>query len=125
MGNLLLTGAFCTDATEIIQFIGKIFFIFKIIIPILLLIWGFIDLGKAVVASKDDEIKKATKSLMTRAIAAVIIFFLPTLVGIIFGLVNDYKDKDYQKDYVYCDECFLRPYGDCKTKAATRAAKIK
>ena len=111
MVNLLLIGGFCSDAKSIIQFIGQIFLIFKIIIPILLLIWGFIDLGKAVVASKDDEIKKATKSLMTRAIAAVIIFFLPTLVGIIFGLIGDFNAN--KAEYDICSQCFLYPNSKC------------
>lgn len=31
-------------------------------IPILLIVLGMIDLGKAVIASKEDEVKKATKA---------------------------------------------------------------
>ena len=31
-------------------------------VPIALLIFGMIDLGKAVIASKEDEVKKATKA---------------------------------------------------------------
>jgi hypothetical protein len=55
---------------EIWIFLGKILNVFKIVIPILILAFGAIDFGKAVVASKDDEIKKALKSLLFRILAA-------------------------------------------------------
>ena len=64
MSNLFLTLAvggstgFCYDSANIFQVIGYILMIFKIVIPVILIILGMIDLGKAVVASKDDEIKK-------------------------------------------------------------------
>ncbi len=49
------------------------------------------DLGKAVVGSKDDDIKVASKRLMYRAIAGVLIFFVPTVVMWLFGLSMDTK----------------------------------
>jgi len=58
---MLLT--FCTETQSVWKLVGNILGVFKIVIPILVIIFGMIDLGKAVVASKDDEIKKAAKSL--------------------------------------------------------------
>ena len=58
-------------------------------IPIILIILGMLDLGKAVVASKEDEIKSAQKLLLKRAIYAVAIFFVVLLVQLVFGLVAD------------------------------------
>lgn len=58
-------------------------------IPIILIILGMLDLGKAVVASKEDEIKSAQKLLIKRAIYAVAIFFVVLLVQLVFGLVAD------------------------------------
>ena len=45
-----------------------------------------IDLGKAVVAGKDDEIKKNQQLLVKRAISAVAVFFVVTLVTLVFGI---------------------------------------
>jgi mannose/fructose/N-acetylgalactosamine-specific phosphotransferase system component IIC len=55
-------------------------------IPILLIIFGMLDLGKAVVAGKEDEIKKNQQLLVKRAISAVAVFFVVTLVTLVFGL---------------------------------------
>ena len=68
---------FCTDTMEIWIFLGKILRVFIIVIPILIFVFGAIDFGKAVVASKDDEIKKALKSLLFRILAGAVILFIP------------------------------------------------
>lgn len=100
------------DAAEIWQFIGKILFVFKIAIPLLLIVFGMIDLGKAVIASDDKEIKNATTKLMKRAIAGVVIFFVPTLVGFIFSIVNGFGSV--KNTYEYCKNCIVNPYStDC------------
>ena len=120
MSNLFLTLAvggstgFCYDSANIFQVIGYILMIFKIVIPVILIILGMIDLGKAVVASKDDEIKKAAKSLGIRAIAAVAVFFVPTLVGIVMGLIVDFANSGAKADYDICKTCILSP-SSCDT----------
>ena len=103
--NLLAgtTESFCNDTANVWQVVGWIMLVFKIIIPLLLIIFGMLDLGKAVTSNKEDEIKKATASLMRRAIAAVVIFFIPTLVGVIMNLVDN---GDKYKD---CARCISNP----------------
>ena len=103
---------FCAGTARVWQLVGRILFMFKIVIPILILIFGMIDLGKAVVASKDDEIKKAAKSLGMRALAGVLIFFVPTLVGFVFTLVDSFGDVE--SDYDICATCITSP-GSCST----------
>ena len=103
---------FCKDTAVIWQFIGYIMMIFKIVIPLLLLIFGMFDLGKAVVASDDKAISKATQALVKRAAAAIIIFFIPTLVGFIFSIVAGF-DEDIKKNYTVCKECIVSPTKEC------------
>ena len=57
-------------------------------VPVAIVILGSIDLFKAVVASKEDEIKNAQKLLIKRIIYGVVIFFLVTLVRLIFKNVG-------------------------------------
>ena len=104
---MLLDVNFCLQTAKVWQLVGNILFIFKIVIPILLIIFGMMDLGKAVVGAKDDEIKKATKSLAMRAIAAVVIFLIPTIVGFIFTIVGDFGTVS--KDYDNCAKCISSP----------------
>lgn len=61
--------------------------IFQIGIPIILIILGMLDLGKAVIASKEDEIKSAQKLLIKRVIYAVAIFFVVLIVQVVFNVV--------------------------------------
>ena len=63
-------------------------------IPIILIILGMLDLGKAVVASKEDEIKAAQKLLVKRCIYAVAIFFVVLIVQLVFGLISGTKDPE-------------------------------
>ena len=78
----------CPEGLEtIIVFIKKgVIPIIQIGIPIILIIYGMIDLGKAVIAGKDDESKKNQQLLVKRAISAVAVFFVVTLVTLIFGI---------------------------------------
>ena len=106
----------CSDLWEIWQIIGWVLWIFKIVIPVIIIVFGMIDLGKAVVASKDDEIKKSVKSLVMRAIAGIVIFFIPTLVGAIFSLVGEFGSEEYQDEYGICSDCITHPGDDaCQT----------
>lgn len=49
-------------------------------VPILLIIWGMLDLGKAVISQKEDDIKKGQKTFVSRLIAALIVFFVVVIV---------------------------------------------
>lgn len=76
----------------IIQFIRRgVFPILQIGIPILLILMGSIDLGKAVMSSDDKEIKGATGKLIKRAIAAVAVFFVTTIVSLLMGMFTSSK----------------------------------
>ncbi len=109
---------FCANSANIWQVVGYVLLVFKIVIPILLIIWGMLDLGKAVVAAKDDEIKKATKSLAMRAISAVVIFFIPTIVGLVFGMISNFGDSGAKEDWEVCRSCLTNPNdSDCSRYA--------
>ena len=95
---LFLDVDFCENLLPLIRLIKNgIIPLIQIGIPIILIILGMLDLGKAVVASKEDEIKNAQKMLIKRAIYAVAIFFIVLIVQLVFNLLgtagSDYEDK--------------------------------
>jgi len=47
--------------------------------------------------------------LMWRAIAAVIVFFIPTLVSLIMGLVTNFSDSGAKADFDICRQCISNP----------------
>lgn len=70
-------------------------------IPIILILLGMFDLGKAVMASKEDEIKLAQKLLIKRCIYAVAIFFVVFIVQLVFGLIDNSGDYG-QENWITC-----------------------
>lgn len=103
--------SFCSETKDIWIFLGNILNVVKIVIPILILAFGIMDFGKAVVASKDDEIKKALKSLLFRILSGTVIFFIPVLIKFAFGLVDSFSG-DLEKDYNVCVACLTGPKGN-------------
>lgn len=98
---------FCSGTIEIWKFLGNILRIVLIIIPILIIFFGALDFGKAVVASKDDEIKKALKSLIFRIFSGLIILFIPYIIGFAFDLVSGFDSVE--SDYEICVNCLTDP----------------
>jgi len=81
--------------------------IFQIGVPILLIIFGSIDLGKAVMSSDDKEIKGATGKLIKRVIYAVVIFFIPFIVNLVMNIVavsDEGETKNQTTNWFKCWE---------------------
>ena len=77
-------------------------------IPIILIILGMLDLGKAVMASKEDEIKNAQKMLIKRCIYAIAIFFVVMIVQVVFGLLSSTGDSDITSTSTSWVDCWGR-----------------
>jgi len=78
-----------TIPDEIGNLISAIFNLIKWAVPILLVIMGSMDLGKAVMAGEEKEIKAAQKMLMKRAFAAIAIFFLVSIVNMLLDMIGE------------------------------------
>ena len=89
--DLLLIGATdgCGGLLPLVKVIYKVLTIFWIIIPIGLIVFGTIDLGKAVIASDEKEVKAAQKRLISRFIYAALVFFVPIIVSAIMNVVAE------------------------------------
>lgn len=78
----------CTKELQpVMTLLGWVVTVIQWGIPIALIILGMVDLGKAVIASKDDEVKKAQKAFGRRVLYAVLVFLVVWVVTIIFGSV--------------------------------------
>lgn len=85
----------CGGLDPIVKIIRKgVFPIVQIGIPILLIVFGTIDLGKAVISSDEKEVKQAQGRLIKRCIYAVAIFFIVTLVNLVMSLVATGAEDD-------------------------------
>lgn len=69
--------------------VHTIILILQIAVPILLVVFGMLDLLKGVMAQKEDEIKKGQQTFIKRLIAAAIVFFVIVIVKLLLSLVAD------------------------------------
>ena len=97
--NLFQIMACPNDLLVIVKFLKRgVLPIIQIGIPIILIVMGTIDLGKAVLSSDDKEIKASTGRLIKRAIAAVFVFFVATIVSLVMGLFSRTNNEDKVTD---------------------------
>ena len=107
---------FCTETAGLLQYIGYALLVFKIAIPFIIIVFGMMDFGKAVVSEKDDDIKKQAVKLGRRAVAGIIIFFIPSIVAWIFGTIADYTSG--KESFTTCETCLLHP-ASCGTSGSS------
>ena len=97
----------CEDIYPIINLIRNgLIPVIQIAIPIILIILGMLDLGKAVIASKEDEIKSAQKLLIKRIVYAVAVFLVIAIVTLIFGIVGNNTDDNGKVDAERWSDCW-------------------
>lgn len=104
----------CIKTSEIWQFVGYGLFAIKIIIPLVIMIFGMIDFTKAVMSGDDKTIKSAGASLIKRLVLCACIFFIPSVISLIFKLVDN--TSTFVQGAAPCEECLTDPTGEtCKS----------
>ncbi len=99
----------CDAYSDILDIVNTVFNWIQIGAPILLIIFGALDFGKAVINNDQDALKKATSNFTKRAIATVAIFFLPMIINLIFRMDGI---KDLIANSAECTE-EQRKNGEC------------
>ena len=89
----------CTDQSldPVWKLLGYLVNAIMVGIPILLIVLGMLDLGKAVIASKEDEVKKATKAFGKRFLYAIGVFAVVWMVTFVLNMVSGLGLKDADK----------------------------
>ena len=98
---------FCADTANMWKFVGDIIYVVRIVIPVIIILLGTLDLGKAVMAGEDKKIKEAQKTFIRRLIYGVAIFFIFIIVEVIFGLLGVETEKGDSK---ICWDCATKPH---------------
>lgn len=74
------------DPDSIRYMVNTILQYVRIIVPILIILLGTIDFAKAVLAGKEDNMKKAQTDFIKRVMIGVAVFFVPLLVDVVMWL---------------------------------------
>ena len=75
------------------------------VIPVILIVLGMIDLGKAVTSNDEKQMKEAQKTLIKRVIYAVLVLFIVAIVRFVFSALA--PDDDSKKSVSTCINCFI------------------
>lgn len=86
---LASSDSFCNSTKEIWGLIGTVVGILQVAIPVIIILLGTIDLGKAVMAGEDKKIKEAQKMFIMRLIYGVAVFFVVTIVTAVFSMIGN------------------------------------
>lgn len=97
----------CDELGPVLRIVGIAIFIIKVVVPIMLIVVGMLDMAKAVTEKDENKIKDAQHKLIKKAIAAVLVFLIVTIVGVLMNLIG-------ADDYKQCTKCITSPF-DCKT----------
>lgn len=92
------------DVLKVIYFITIIIDIIKIGIPIILIVMGFVDITKAVVASDNGVQKKAVTLFIKRIIYAIAIFLVPTIVSVTMVVLGNSIGDPTTTNFTDCIE---------------------
>lgn len=83
-------GSYCEDLNvlNIMRVINNIISLLKYIIPLILIVLIMIKFLKAIMDGTEDGISNAIKSSVSKFIAAVLIFLVPTIIYGVFNVIN-------------------------------------
>ena len=112
------TDTLCGGLAPVLKIVGVVYKGIQLVVPIILIIVGMMDFAKAVTEKSEDKIKEAQKKLIHKAVAAVAVFLIATIVGLLMKLVQGEEYKD-------CMTCVTGPFTtNCKSAvdAANSAA---
>lgn len=105
----------CNSLQPVLRIVGIVVFGIKVIVPIILIIYGMIDLAKSVAEKDEGKIKEAQNRLIKRAIAAVLVFLVVTLVSVVMRLIG-------HSEYTACMDCIDSPFS-CTEEGSDKAVR--
>lgn len=110
-----------TDVPDtILNIVHYVYLAIQILVPIMLIIFGMIDLAKALTSAKEDEIKKAQSGLLRKAVTAIIVFLVFSLTKFVFNFAaGDLKKNGDDTNVWNCVSCFIGGPEDSKCKGNT------
>ena len=104
------TFSFCDEkgVLKTLKIVNIVITISKILVPILLIVFGSIEYGKAALADNQDALEKTTQVLIKKVIVGVMIFMIPTIINSIISFSQSGKDKadSTTGPFTKCALCF-------------------
>lgn len=107
----------CEDFAHTIRIGGYLVLLVRVLLPIIIIAKSTMSLISVVTNGKPEELQKKAKQLGVSLIAGILIFFVPTIINVIFGFISDYNNG-ITEDSKICTACIFDPLGStCSTYA--------
>lgn len=82
---------------KLIEIINSVMSYIRIGVPLILIVLIGVDFAKATFTGDEKEIKKSKDAAIKRIIIAIVIFFVPTLLNLLFNVANSvWADAHYE-----------------------------
>lgn len=101
------------------RIVSLIYTVIQILVPVLLVVIGSLDFVKAVIAQKEDEIKKGQQNFIKRLIVSIFVFFVFALVKILVSLLADNDSQVTSAKIIDCVECLISNECDVDVQSET------
>ena len=92
-----------------LKIVGIIFYIVKVVVPLILMGMCIYDFFKPMLSGKSDDLMLSAKTIIRRFITAVVVFLIPSFIHEITYLIVDENTSDFVK----CEKCIYTP-NSCK-----------
>jgi len=103
----------CQDLARTLRIGGILILIVKIVLPLVIIAKSTFDIGKIAISGNQGDLQKAGKKLGVSIAAAIVIFFLPTLINTVFSFIGGFEDAR-TADSKICVACIFDPNSpDC------------
>ena len=118
-GARLNYNSLCSDnnVKSAFKIIGYVILIIKWIVPLIIIVLGMVDFGKASISNDEKALNKATGALIRRIVAGVAIFFIPTIILAALDVIKITKGIEKENDTTFgvCTKCMFDPINSCNT----------
>lgn len=114
----------CADFSPVLRMGGYVIFLVKIVLPLIIIVKSSLDLYKIVVSGNPDDLKKQANKLVMTLIVGAVIFYIPTIISVVFNFIDDYKNQMTERSDAYiCKQCVFEPFSDTCSNAVKNANK--
>ena len=110
--NNICSNVYMTNAMRIVGYVIRIVCWF---VPLLIIVLGMVDFGRAALSNDEKAINKATTALIRRVIAGIVVFLLPTIIMAALNIVfPDEVQNEKNSNFGRCTKCLFDPSKYCK-----------
>ena len=82
----------CENISGVINYIKKLVKIMQLFVPILLIIWGSVDMFKGIVSGDEKKIAAGRTALIKRFGVAIAVFLVPAILEFVIKYVGGSSD---------------------------------